>query len=119
MKYQTYSMFDVVVDHFESLSRKFPDRFAGRRFQMYIIIHRSIFSHSHWLRAYNEFFVFCWWREHMTNNYRICHVLTPSETNTRFICHVLTPSELFAVISHVCLTVYTQISAKAFARFAH
>ena len=44
-----------------------------------IIIHCSIFSHSHWLRAYDEFFVFCWWREHMTNNYRICHVLTPSE----------------------------------------
>ena len=30
----------------------------------------------------------------MTNNYRICHVLTPSETNTRFICHVLTPSRM-------------------------
>ena len=30
-------MFDVVIDHFESLSRKFPDRFAGRRFQMYNI----------------------------------------------------------------------------------
>ena len=42
----------------------------------------------------------------MTNNYRICHVLTPSE--------------LFAVICHVCLSVYMQqISAKAFARFAH
>ena len=65
---------------------------------IFIIIHCSIFSHSHWLRAYDEFFVFCWWREHMTNNYRICHVLTPSETNTRFICDVLTPSELFAVI---------------------
>ena len=49
-----------------------------------IIIHCSIFLHSHWLRAYDEFFVFCWWREHMTNNYHICHVLTPSETNTRF-----------------------------------
>ena len=73
-----------------------------------IIIHCSIFSHSHWLRAYDEFFVFCWWREHMTNNYRICHVLTPSETNTRFICHVLTPSELFAVICHVCLSVYNR-----------
>ena len=72
---------------------------------MIIIIHCSIFSHSHWLRAYDEFFVFCWWREHMTNNYRICHVLTPSETNTRFICHVLTPSELFAVICYVCLSV--------------
>ena len=71
-----------------------------------IIIHCSIFSHFHWLRAYDEFFVFCWWREHMTNNYRICHVLTPSETNTRFICHVLTPSESFAVICHVCLSVY-------------
>ena len=45
-----------------------------------IIIHCSIFLHSHWLRAYDEFFVFCWWREHMTNNYRICHVLTPSAT---------------------------------------
>ena len=44
----------------------------------------------------------------MTNNYRICHVLTPSETNTRFICHVLTPSELFAVICHVCLSVYNR-----------
>ena len=55
----------------------------------------------------------CQWFSYMTNNYRICHVLTPSETNTRFICHVLTPSELFAVI---CLQ---QISAKAFARFAH
>ena len=52
----------------------------------------------------------------MTNNYRICHVLTPSETNTRFICHVLTPSELFAVICHVSLQ---PISTKAFARFAH
>ena len=29
----------------------------------------------------------------MTNKSRICHVLTPSETNTRFICHVHTPSE--------------------------
>ena len=66
-----------------------------------IIIHCSIFSHSHWLRAYDEFFVFCWWREHMTNNYRICHVLTPSETNTRFICHVLTPSELFVNVYNV------------------
>ena len=37
-----------------------------------LIIHCSIFLHSHWLRAYDEFFVFCWWREHMTNNYRIC-----------------------------------------------
>ena len=73
-----------------------------------IIIHCSIFSHSHWLRACDEFFVFCWWREHMTNNYRICHVLTPSETNTRFICHVLTPSELFAVICYVCLSVYNR-----------
>ena len=73
-----------------------------------IIIHCSIFSHSHWLRAYDEFFIFCWWREHMTNNYRICHVLTPSETNTRFICHVLTPSELFAVICYVCLSVYNR-----------
>ena len=44
----------------------------------------------------------------MINNYRICHVLTPSETNTRFICHVLTPSELFAVICHVCLSVYNK-----------
>ena len=44
----------------------------------------------------------------MTNNYRICHVLTPSETNTRFICHVLTPSELFAVICYVCLSVYNR-----------
>ena len=44
----------------------------------------------------------------MTNNYRICHVLTPSETNTRFICHVLTPSELFVVIGHVCLSVYNR-----------
>ena len=74
----------------------------------FVIIHCSIFSHSHWLRAYDEFFVLCWWREHMTNNYRICHVLTPSETNTRFICHVLTPSELFAVICHVCLRVYNR-----------
>ena len=82
-----------------------------------IIIHCSTFSHSHWLRAYDEFFVFCWWREHMTN-YRICHVLTPSQTNTRFICHVLTPSELFAIIC--CLFErLQQISAKAFARFAH
>ena len=46
----------------------------------------------------------------MTNNYRICHVLTPSETNTRFICHVLTPSELFLNVYNV------QISAMAFAR---
>ena len=39
----------------------------------------------------------------MTNNYRICHVLTPSETNTRFICHVLTLSELFVnVYNEVC-----------------
>ena len=45
----------------------------------------------------------------MTNNYRICHVLTPSETNTRFICHVLTPSELFVNVYKV------QISAMAFA----
>ena len=45
----------------------------------------------------------------MTNNYRICHVLTPSETNTRFICHVLTPSELFVNVYNV------QISAMAFA----
>ena len=37
----------------------------------------------------------------MTNNYRICHVLTPSETNTRFICHVLTPSELFVNVYNV------------------
>ena len=44
----------------------------------------------------------------MTNNYRICHVLTPSETNTRFICHVLTPSELLAVICYVCLSVYNR-----------
>ena len=44
----------------------------------------------------------------MTNNYRIFRVLTPSETNTRFICHMLTPSELFAVICHVCLTVYNR-----------
>ena len=44
----------------------------------------------------------------MTNNYRICHVLTTSETNTRFICHVLTPSELFAVICYVCLSVYNR-----------
>ena len=33
----------------------------------------------------------------MTNKSRICHVLTPSETNTRSICHVLTPSELFVM----------------------
>ena len=63
-----------------------------------IIIHCSIFSHSHWLRAYDEFFVSCWWREHMTNNCRICHVLTPSE--------------LFVNVYNV------QISAMAFARFA-
>ena len=62
-----------------------------------IIIHCSIFSHSHWLRAYDEFFVSCWWREHMTNNCRICHVLTPSE--------------LFVNVYNV------QISAMAFARF--
>ena len=40
----------------------------------------------------------------MTNNYRICHVLTPSETNTRSIvsiCHVLTPSELFVNVYKV------------------
>ena len=55
----------------------------------------------------------------MTNNYRI-YVLTPSERNTRFICHVLTPSELFAVINLSCLFErLQQISAKAFARFAH
>ena len=30
-------LFYVVIDHFESLSRKFPDRFAGRQFQMYNI----------------------------------------------------------------------------------
>ena len=72
-----------------------------------IIIHCSIFLHSHWLRAYDEFFVFCWWREHMTNNYRICHVLTPSETNTRFICHVLTPSELFVNVYNVQISFTT------------
>ena len=72
-----------------------------------IIIHCSIFLHSHWLRAYDEFFVFCWWREHMTNNYRICHVLTPSETNTRFICHVFTPSELFVNVYNVQISFTT------------
>ena len=58
----------------------------------------------------------------MTNKSRICHVLTPSQTNTRFICHVLTPSELFAVICYVCSGLFErlqQISAMAFARFAH
>ena len=34
-KYQRYSMFYVVIDHLESLSWKFSDRFAGRQFQMY------------------------------------------------------------------------------------
>ena len=74
---------------------------------MQIIIHCSIFLHSHWLRAYDEFFVFCWWREHMTNDYHICHVLTPSETNTRFICHVLTPSELFVNVYNVQISFTT------------
>ena len=84
---------------FRTRARRIP-RYVPRN---YIIIHCSIFSHSHWLRAYDEFFVFCWWREHMTNNYRICYVLTPSEANTRFICHALTPSELFVnVYNEVC-----------------
>ena len=43
----------------------------------------------------------------MTNNYRICHVLTPSETNARFICHVLTPSELFVNVYNVQNRKYT------------
>ena len=68
---------------------------------MDIIIHCSISSNSHWLRAFIEFFVFLLWREHMTNKSRICHVLTPSETNTRFICHVLTPSETESFVMFV------------------
>ena len=82
----------------------------GKKNQLiYLIIHCSIFSYSHWSRAYVEFSVFLSWREHMTNKSRTCHVLTPSETNTRFICHVLTPSELFVM--------FKQVSAMAFARF--
>ena len=44
----------------------------------------------------------------MTNNYRICHVLTTSETNTRFTCHVLTPSELFVNVykAQISFTTY-------------
>ena len=39
----------------------------------------------------------------MTNNYPICHVLTPSETSTRFICHALTPPELLVnIYNEVC-----------------
>ena len=65
-----------------------------------IIIHCSIFSYFHWSRAYVEFSVFLSWREHMTNKCRICHVLTPSETNTRFICMCSRYQ------SYVCLSVY-------------
>ena len=45
----------------------------------------------------------------MTNNYRIFHVLTPSETNTRFICHVLTPSELFVNVYNVQISFTTYV----------
>ena len=42
MSFIIYSMFYVVIDHFESLSGKFPDRFAGRRFQMHNICFESL-----------------------------------------------------------------------------
>ena len=59
-KYQIYSMFYVVINHFVSLSRKFPDRFAGRRFQMHnVCFERFHISTQRFARLNNNFLRSC------------------------------------------------------------
>ena len=71
-------------------------KITGKIRLLFIVVYSRILIDRE-SRAYVEFFVFLSWREHMTNKSRICHVLTPSETNAKFICLVLTPPELFVM----------------------
>ena len=75
--------------------------FCAQCLLMHTIIHCNIFSYSDRSRAHMNYIFLISTHiqaKHRQNKSRICHVLTPSETNTRFTCMPKPRPRIFSLV---------------------